>query len=78
MNRDRVSTVERFGGHTFDTSACACYVPKLVVNSSCCAWPFHEPGWPDSDLCGRCKSHAGPIAECDRCGAECPEVKETP
>ena len=26
--------------------------------SNCCTAPFTEPGWPDSDICSKCKEHA--------------------
>ena len=26
--------------------------------SNCCTAPFTYPGWPDSDLCSKCKEHA--------------------
>ena len=26
--------------------------------SNCCNAPFTFPGWPDSDMCSRCKEHA--------------------
>ena len=29
--------------------------------SSCCGVPFHEPGYPDNDLCSACKEHADVI-----------------
>ena len=27
--------------------------------SNCCGAPFTFPGWPESDICSRCKEHAG-------------------
>ena len=29
-----------------------------VPISNCCTAPFTYPGWPDSDLCSKCKEHA--------------------
>ena len=26
--------------------------------SNCCGAPFWYPGWPDSDMCSKCKEHA--------------------
>ena len=26
--------------------------------SNCCTAPFTYPGWPDSDMCSKCKEHA--------------------
>ena len=26
--------------------------------SNCCMAPFTYPGWPDSDVCSKCKEHA--------------------
>ena len=26
--------------------------------SNCCTAPFTYPGWPDSDVCSKCKEHA--------------------
>lgn len=25
--------------------------------SNCCGAPFHEPGWPDTDICSACHEH---------------------
>ena len=31
--------------------------------SNCCEAPFHEPGYPDNDICSKCLEHAEPIDE---------------
>jgi len=28
------------------------------IMSNCCSAPFTYPGWPDSDMCSKCKEHA--------------------
>ena len=32
--------------------------PEAEALSNCCGAPFTHPGWPDSDVCSRCKEHA--------------------
>lgn len=29
--------------------------------SDCCNAPFHEPGWPDNDMCSKCHEHCGAV-----------------
>ena len=31
--------------------------------SNCCGALFHEPGWPDNDICGCCKEHADAVEQ---------------
>ena len=33
--------------------------------SNCCTAPFTYPGWPDSDICSKCKEHADILEEED-------------
>jgi hypothetical protein len=28
--------------------------------SACCSAPFHEPDWPDNDMCSECGEHTEP------------------
>ena len=34
--------------------------------SNCCGEPFHEPGWPDIDICTGCGEHSD-AWECPKC-----------
>ena len=34
------------------------YIEEEDPMSNCCTAPFTYPGWPDSDMCSKCKEHA--------------------
>ena len=45
--------------------------------SSCCEAIFHDPGWPDNDICSKCKEHTDSYEYiCENCDEsfEEPEV----
>ena len=40
-----------------------------MPTSDCCGATFHEPGFPDNDICSECKEHAEPY-NCDNCNGD--------
>ena len=38
---------------------------KKVKVSECCGANFHEPGYPDNDMCSACGEHAGAMEDED-------------
>ena len=57
-------------GNTIEMLTCpACdgegyNMPYLA--SDCCGVAYHEPGWPDNNICSSCKEHSEPC-ECFTC-----------
>ena len=40
-----------------------------TTGSNCCGASFHEPGYPDNDICSDCGEHAEPW-DCEYCEGE--------